>query len=181
MKDEIKNLTTFDILERYVDCATHVAEAAMMLVTAINDRGHWLKAPKIGAVYVTLDGSTVYIARKVGKCRCPVCTGGLNIFKFMSGAFFGSSVDPEKTGEGQEHVEAKEPDQYEVVILRGGHGIDELVGAGPGAVYRVGADGLPSDMQPFDPETAKGLTKRFLAMAGLSLRSSIELTIKAAT
>ena len=178
MHDEIEEkekpeqiMTSREILKLVSRTGRMLSESAEEYLAMIDENPPIEVIP--GNHYRTYDGSIVFVVKREGVCRCPVCTGGyidtplgrLELPEAMK-----ESIEKRKA----EHEESSEKrPRYHVIVLRGGHGVVDVTAEEPGESYFVGKDGQVIFTKP----EHEGATRAQVAMAGMSLKQLMKVSI----
>jgi hypothetical protein len=140
-------------------------------------------AVEVGGFYLTFDRSFVFVLKPHTRCQCPACSGRQSAAMIFGSALQGilppgvvlpnaaTSPSPEG-GEAPAHEEeatAEGPPSYEVLVLRGGHGIKGVNGEEPGDRYLIDREGLVLLGNPDRGDGKDFVSNAQLGMAGLSL------------
>jgi hypothetical protein len=138
-------------------------------------------AVEVGGFYVTFDRSLVCVVRPYTRCTCPSCSG-----RTRAAVMLGEIVLPfavpapaptEADAAPEAHDDGESPTKFVVSILRGGHGIKELLGEKPGEIYVVDAAGFTlQGIEPNGPGR-ETVSPAHLGMAGLSLCRRVHVKV----
>ena len=160
------------VVARFAKAAQIMAESATGYQQMLDDYAGDRPKIEIGGFYSTYNGSTVYIARRDQKCTCPTCQTRLVGLQFLL-SLTGADV-PEAT-HAQEY--AKGPPVYVAVVIKGGHGLKDVVGEEPGDGYKVDQEGLIVGLPDVEDHDCD-LRAVHLAMVGLCLKKRLKVEIK---
>lgn len=167
-KKELTDMQMF--LTRFKSVASALVANAEQLGTAVKDcRGKLY--PSVGKQYRTYNKSVVHVIAEIpDECNCPRCTANRQQMQ-MAQSFaktLGIQLVPvnDKDQDDEEHENI-----FRVVVLSGGHGIEQLEGEKPGECYSVDRHGIVRGIaqQLSGDCTQDVLSYRLLILAGMSL------------
>lgn len=130
--------------------------------------------PEVGCLYKTYNGSTVCVTDAVYNSTRPVMLvpiGGSGgpvfdaIQKQVEQMLNAPKPQPEASPD-------EEPSAFVVVVLKGGHGLDDVNGEKPGCAYYVNITGSVKGLRRQNPQNPRhnGLVMLQLGLIGMSLK-----------
>lgn len=171
-----KELTDMhEFLGRFKAVASALMASAEQYSSALKDtKQHKIKIA-VGKHYRTYNNSLVMVVdEKTTECDCPRCQARRNIGESVK-KMFGANIQTNY----QDTAEDTEP-VYLVVVLEGGHGIEDTIGDAPGEKYEVDKHGIFRGVSEQLTGDSKQdvLSSRLLSVAGMSLHTECQMTLK---
>ena len=179
-----KSLNASDMINELIQAVNIMGPILGQYKETFNERK--TMKPEVGEFYRTYDGSVVHVI-PIEEEEESQLSGLAALFGGKMKTLSGSDADDndaaiKKSARGE--VEQKEPEKYAVVVVRGGHGIDNFRGDKPGSEYNVGPDGLTmfGDARLIDeagkPKYDGSVSFAFMPLVAMSLKSKIKATFE---